>query len=78
MVQSEQSAIHHVPNRSSRNTLIPIITELMMHFGATEWRRRGGCGMLKQEVGEYNVLADFSGSRASNYIWIVLLHLAEF
>lgn len=75
MVQSEQSAIHHVLNHFSRNTLIPIITELMMHFGATKWRRRGGCGMLNQEVGEYTVLADFSGSRASSYVLIVLLNL---
>lgn len=56
MVKSEQSAIHHVLNPCSRNTLIPIIIELMMHFGATKWRRRGGCGMLNREVGEYNVL----------------------
>lgn len=27
----------------------------MMHFGAAKWRRRGGCGMKNQEVGEYNV-----------------------
>lgn len=76
MVQSEQATIHHVLNNFSRNTLIPIITELMMHFGATEWRRRGGYGMLNQEVGEYNVLTDSSGSRASSYILIVLLTLA--
>lgn len=55
MVQREQAAIHRVLNHFSRNTLIPIIIELMMHFGATQWRRRGGCGMLNQEVGEYNV-----------------------
>lgn len=56
MVQSEHSTIHRVLNHFSRNTLIPIITELMMHFGATKWRRRGGCGMSNQKVGEYNVL----------------------
>lgn len=75
MVQSEQPTIHHVLSHFSRNTLIPIITELMMHFGATKRRERGGCGMLTQEVGEYNVLTDFSGSRAPNCILIVLLNI---